>query len=314
MLELLPELLDRLDEPFGDASVLPTYLLSRFTRRHVTVALGGDGADELLAGYPTFGADRLARMYRVPAILHRNVVVPLVERLPVDTRNFSFDFKAKRFVRGLPYDDDIRHSVWLGAFTPEEQRSLLRSPASDPLAPARTSASRAPVDDAVARLCYLYVDGYLQDDILTKVDRASMAASLEVRAPFLDVELVDFLGRVPSHLKLRRRETKWLLKEAMRGIVPAEVAKRPKKGFGVPIAAWFRDGLREELLDTLSPQRIRAQGLLNAAEVERLVSEHLAGAKDHRKQLWTLFCLQRWCDNYASAPAVPAPVVVAPSR
>jgi asparagine synthase (glutamine-hydrolysing) len=300
MLKLLPEILDKLDEPLADASVLPTYLLSRFTRQHVTVALGGDGGDELFAGYPTFGAEVAARLYRVPMLLHQNVIVPLVERLPVDTRNFSLEFKARRFVRGAKADPDLRHAIWLSAFTPEEQARLLRVPARDSLAPARESAARAPINDLVARLSYLYVDGYLQDDVLTKVDRASMAASLEVRAPFLDVELVEFLGRVPSRLKLRRLTSKWLLKQAMRTLLPREIIERPKKGFGVPIAAWLRFELREELLDTLSRSRLEAHGLFNAGEVERLVREHLSGHRDHRKQLWTLFCFQRWYDRYAA--------------
>jgi asparagine synthase (glutamine-hydrolysing) len=300
MLDILPAVVDWLDEPFGDASILPTYLLSRFTREHVTVALGGDGSDELLAGYPTFPADRLARLYRVPQLLHANVIVPLADRLPVSTRNFSFDFKLKRFLRAASAPDDVRHATWLGSFAPNEQAELLTFLPRDPYAEQRHALAAAP-SDQLTRLIYLYAKTYLQDDILVKVDRASMACSLEVRAPFLDVELVEFLGRVPSRLKLRRLETKLLLKRAMGETLPPGIATRRKKGFGIPVAAWFKGQLREALQDELSPERIRRQGLFDAAEVQRLVREHLTGRHDHRKQLWTLFVFQLWHRRWAAA-------------
>jgi asparagine synthase (glutamine-hydrolysing) len=312
MLDLLPKVLSTVDEPLADASILPTYLLSRFTRESVTVALGGDGGDELLAGYPTFGADRVARLVRLPTALHRDVLVPLAERLPVDTRNFSFEFKVKRFLRGLRYEPDLRHAVWLGAFTPPEQAALLVRQARDPLGPASDASRRAPMGDRVARLSYLYVDGYLQDDVLTKVDRASMAVSLEVRAPFLDVDLVEFLARVPSSMKLRGLQSKWLLKRAMEDRLPSGIARRAKKGFGVPVATWLRHELRDELTDTLSPEGLRRHGLFDPHEVERLIREHLAGTRDHRKQLWTLFCFQRWYETYA-LPIASSSLRAAPS-
>jgi asparagine synthase (glutamine-hydrolysing) len=304
MLDLLPEVVDWLDEPFGDASILPTYLLSRFTREYVTVALGGDGADELLAGYPTFAADRFARLYRIPRLLHSNVILPLVDRVPVSTANFSFDFKLKRFLRGAASPEDVRHPTWLGSFTPDEEASLLAGPPPDPFAEQRQAFAHA-AGDRLARLIYLYAATYLQDDILVKVDRASMACSLEVRAPFLDVELVKFLGRVPSRLKLRGLDTKHLLKRTMADVLPPGIATRAKKGFGIPVAAWFKGPLRETLQDELSPERIRSQGLFEPAEVHRLVSEHLSGRRDHRKSLWTLFVFQLWHRRWFDRPAMP---------
>jgi asparagine synthase (glutamine-hydrolysing) len=301
MLEILPTVVEWLDEPFGDASILPTYLLSRFTREHVTVALGGDGSDELLAGYPTFPADRLARLYRVPQVLHTNVIVPLADRLPVSTRNFSFDFKLKRFLRAASAPDDVRHPVWLGSFAPDEQAALLSFSPGDPFSEQRRALAAAS-GDKLGRLIYLYAKTYLQDDILAKVDRASMACSLEVRAPFLDVDLVEFLGRVPSKLKLRGLDTKHLLKRAMRDRLPTGIATRRKKGFGIPIAAWFNGPLREVLQEELSPERIRQQGLFDATEVQRLVREHLSGRHDHRKQLWTLFVFQLWSRRWLESP------------
>jgi asparagine synthase (glutamine-hydrolysing) len=306
MLDLLPSVVDWLDEPFADASILPTYLLSRFTRQHVTVALGGDGADELLAGYPTFPADRVARLYRIPRGLHSNVILPLTDRLPVSTSNFSFDFKLKRFLRGAGSPEEIRHPTWLGSFTPGEQRSLLTAPPADSLTESRQTLARAS-GDRLARLIYLYAMTYLQDDILLKIDRASMACSLEVRAPFLDVELVEFLGRVPSHLKLRRFDTKHLLKQVMGDVLPKGIATRAKKGFGIPIAAWFKNDLREMLQDELSQDRIRRQGLFVPSEVQRLVSEHLSGRRDHRKSLWTLFVFQLWHRRWGERPVDQLP-------
>jgi asparagine synthase (glutamine-hydrolysing) len=294
MVDVLPSVVDVLDEPFADASILPTYVLSRFTRESVTVALGGDGSDELLAGYPTFAAERVARLYAMPRLLHERVIVPLVDRLPVSTADFSLDFKVKRFLRGAAAPADVRHATWLGAFTPEEQIALLDRVPVDPLEPQRRAFAQAPARSRLDRLIYLYATTYLQDDILVKVDRASMACGLEVRAPFLDVELVDFLGRVPDTLKLRRFDTKHLLKRAMAAQLPPGIAGRSKKGFGIPIAAWFKTDLREALRDELSATRVRAQGIFDATEVERLVNEHLAGRRDHRKQLWTLFMFQLW--------------------
>jgi asparagine synthase (glutamine-hydrolysing) len=304
LLDVLPEVAALLDEPFADPSVLPTYVLSRFTREHVTVALGGDGGDELLAGYPTFPADHAAQLYRVPRAVHERVVVPLVDRLPVSTANFSTDFKIKRFVRGLGYPDDVRHAAWLGALTPEEQRTVLREPAHDPYARVRAVLADAP-GDRVARLVHLYAHTYLTDDILVKVDRASMGCSLEVRAPFLDVELVEFLGRVPSNLKLRGFRTKHLLKLAFRDVLPPGIADRPKKGFGVPVAQWLKSDLRSTLEEELAPERLRRQGLFEPAEVQRLVQEHVRGRRDHRKPLWTLLMFQLWHRCYIDERTAP---------
>lgn len=302
LLDLLPDVVDFLDEPLADPSVLPTYLLSRFTRQSVTVALGGDGADELLAGYPTFPADRVARLYRVPDSVHRRLLLPLADKLPTSTDNFSFDFKVKRFLRGAGSSADVRHPLWLGAFTPSEVGDVLVRDTADPLAEQRAFFESAPTKDKIERLVYLYAKTYLQDDILVKVDRASMACSLEVRAPFLDSELVEFLGRVPPRLKLRHFDTKHLLKRAMKGALPEGIADRPKKGFGVPVAEWLKGDLREALRDELSPARLRSQGIFEPVEVQRLVSEHLAGRRDHRKPLWTLFVFQLWHRRWIEQP------------
>jgi len=304
MADVLPTVADVLDEPFADPSILPTYLLSRFTREHVTVALGGDGADELLAGYPTFQADRAASLYLVPRLLNERVVIPLADRLPVSTKNFSLDFKLKRFLRGASSPASERHPTWLGSFTESEQKTLLMRAPSDPFEEQRRLFAAAPTKDRIERLIYLYAKTYLEDDILVKVDRASMACSLEVRAPFLDVGLVELLGSVPPRLKLHRLGTKQLLKRAMAGVLPPGISSRPKKGFGIPVAEWLKGALREALQDELSPGRIRTQGIFEPAVVERLISEHMSGRRDHRKPLWTLFVFQLWHRRWVERPHV----------
>ena len=299
LLDILPEVAAFLDEPFADASVIPTYLLSRFTRRHVTVALGGDGGDELFAGYPTFPAQQAARFYRMPRFLHERVLRPLAELLPVSHENFSLDFKVKRFLRGAGWRPELRDQVWIGSFTPEEQRGLLASPGeTDNYEDILNAEKHCSTNNTMERLTYLYCKFYLQDGILVKVDRASMACALEARAPFLDYTFVEFANRIPFCLKLKGLKTKYILKRAMAGKLPPDILARGKKGFGIPIAKWFRNELRDLLLDTLSEQRIKQQGLFDHRNLARLVNEHLQGVKDNRKQLWTVFMFQLWFEKY----------------
>jgi asparagine synthase (glutamine-hydrolysing) len=300
LLEMLPEVAAFLDEPLADASIIPTYLLSKFTRQHVTVALGGDGGDELFAGYPTFQAHRMAGFYKMPRLLHERMIQPLAECLPVSSDNFSLDFKVKRFLRGMGRRPEIRDQFWMGSFTPAEQRSLLHGPAPeiDAYDDVLEAEKNCGSGNSMERLIYLYCKFYLQDCILTKVDRASMACSLEVRAPFLDYTFVEFVNAIPFRLKLKGLTAKYILKKAMRDKLPPEILGRGKKGFGIPVAKWFRNGLREPLLDLLSESRIRRQGIFNPAEITRLVDEHLRGTKDNRKQLWTLFMFELWAEHY----------------
>ena len=296
MLETFPHVLANLDEPFADASIVPTYLLSRFARDSVTVALGGDGSDELLAGYPTFQAEAVARWYRLPRTVHERIVQPAAQLLPVSTANFSRDFKVKRFLRGAALPADVRHAAWLGPFLPTELSSLLveTSPGFDAHAYAKRVFWNAPTSRPLERLIYQYAKTYLQDDILVKVDRASMLASLEVRSPFLDHTLVEFLGSVPPRLKMRGLTGKVILKEAMRPTLPRGIVKRPKKGFGIPISAWFKNELRDALRDELSPSRLAGQGMFRPESVQALVQDHLSGRRDNRKELWALFVFQYW--------------------
>jgi asparagine synthase (glutamine-hydrolysing) len=306
VLELLPEVAGWLDEPFGDASVLPTHLLSRFAREHVKVVLGGDGADELIAGYPTFAAERAARVYRRLPGSARALAGAAVGRLPVDHRNFSLDFKLKQFLRGAGSPAPLAHQRWLGSFTGAEIAGLLAEPPpidveAEHLARAARLVPEGTPVDPLTRSLLLYQDTYLPEDILFKVDRASMACGLEVRAPMLDTELVDHVEGLPASFKLGRGgQTKRLLKRAAAPRLPASILRRSKKGFGIPVARWLRGPLSGLLDELLGPDRLRRQGLFRPESVARLVAEHRAGTRDHRKPLWTLLSFQLWHGRWLS--------------
>jgi asparagine synthase (glutamine-hydrolysing) len=297
-----------MDEPFSDPSLVPTYLLSRFTRKHVTVALGGDGGDELFAGYPMYAGLRWAEFYRrVPSALRTSVVEPLVKLLPVKTKNLSFGYKALRFVTGAKYDAVARHHVWFGSFTPEEQTELLTADAlaasnSDIYAQARQFADECDSADLVTRMQSVDTRLYLAEDILTKVDRASMAVSLEVRAPFLDRRVVEYVASLPSNYKLRGQKTKYILKKAVKEMLPPFVTKRGKKGFGVPVAEWLKVKLRPLARDLLSPERVRRAGVFNPNYIARLQDEHERGVANHRKLLWTLLMFELWHESFVETP------------
>ena len=298
-----------LDEPLADASFLPTYLLSRFTREHVTVALSGDGGDELFAGYPTYPAHRLARLMNgTPAPVLR-AVRSLAERLPVSHANFSLDFKIRKFAAGLGHPLETRHALWLGSFAPADLPGLLTADAwhavraEDVFSEVRAHAAAAGDRDWLNTALYLDAKLYLQDDVLVKVDRASMACSLEVRCPFLDTGVVEFASRLPASRKLRGLTTKWVLKRSLQDLLPADVLRRPKKGFGIPLGRWIRGELRDLFEETLAPRRIAGQGILRPDTVSRLLREHVGGRRDHRKKLWNLFVFQQWQAAYLESPA-----------
>ena len=297
-----------MDEPFSDPSLVPTYLLSRFTRKHVTVALGGDGGDELFAGYPTYLGHRWANLYaRVPGLLRRGLVEPMVGLLPVKTKNLSFDYKATRFVTGAKYDPVARHHVWFGSFTPDQQQKLLtpdvlRSTDSDIYRHARVMWEECDSSNDVERMQSVDTRLYLAEDILTKVDRASMAVSLEVRAPFLDPRVAEFAAGLPANYKLRGGTTKYILKRAIRDVVPRFVTSRGKKGFGVPVAEWLKEKLRPLARDLLSPDRVRRAGVFNPEYVTRLQDEHERGVANHRKLLWTLLMFELWHESFIETP------------
>lgn len=302
--DLIAEIGKWLDEPMSDGSLIPTYLLARFVRKHVTVALGGDGGDELFAGYPMYYAHSVAAKYlAIPSILRRGLIEPIVNALPVSTKNLSFDYKAKRFIRAANYDAVTRHHSWFGSFSIDQHEELfsndlLAQTNADIYRSVRELVGRSDAKNVIEQMQYADINYYLAEDILTKVDRAAMAVSLETRAPFLDPRVGQFAASIPLDHKLQGKSGKVILKEAMLHLLPHEILHRPKKGFGIPIAEWLKGRLNGLLRDMLAPERIREEGLFNEDYVEKLIREHETGKASHHKELWTLLVFQLWRENF----------------
>jgi asparagine synthase (glutamine-hydrolysing) len=285
--EVIPHVLEQLDEPVADPSLIPTFLLSRFTRRHVTVALSGDGCDELFAGYDPFSALRPAQIYSrmIPRIVHRGAL-RLADLIPRSIRNMSLDFKIRRTLLGLSYDESLWNPVWLSPMSPDLIRQAFEEPLSkedlySEVLEAWQSSNHLSLTD---RTLEFFTRFYLQDDILTKVDRAAMMNSLECRAVFLDNDLVDFARRLPSHFKYRSGKRKYLLKRALKGMVPDFVLDRPKKGFGIPLPQW--------LSELEVPQHQDRSDGLSSLYIDRLVDAHRSRQADHRLAIWSLIAYQ----------------------
>ena len=301
---LISEIGTWLDEPMSDGSLIPTFLLARFVRKYVTVALGGDGGDEIFAGYPMYFGHKMARVYdSIPRILRSGIIEPIVNNLPVSTKNLSFDYKAKRFVAASKYDTVTRHHSWFGSFSIDQQQELLNK---DVLAQTSNDIYKGAKDllkitDApteIERMQFLDMNFYMAEDILTKVDRASMAVSLEVRAPFLDPRVAQFAASLPLEYKLKGNKGKYILKKAVEPLLPKTILQRPKKGFGIPIAEWLKNPLNPLMHDLLAPDRLKNQGLFDEKYVQKLIKEHETNIASHHKQLWTLLVFQLWFDNF----------------
>jgi len=284
---LLPEIISLLDEPNGDSSLLPTWLLCRFTKKHATVALGGDGGDELFAGYDPFKALRKAELYSrlVPQPVHAGIRM-MAATLPVSHRNVSLDFKIKRTLLGLSHPQPLWCPTWMGPLDPSGLSEYFGE-AVDPedvYSEAIAAWEAVPGGDVVDRATQFFVRLYLQDGVLGKVDRASMLNSLEVRAPLLDIDVANFARRLPHDLRYHRGTTKYLLKKALEPVLPPSILYRRKKGFGTPVGPWLASG-------AIAPD---PDASLNPAMTRRLLDEHRTGKADHRLFLWCEWVLQQW--------------------
>jgi asparagine synthase (glutamine-hydrolysing) len=292
--------MEYLDDPIGDFSIFPTYLVSRLARRDVTVALSGDGGDELFGGYETYVAQRTASLWgRVPRFLRQGLIPRAAGRIPPRPAKKGLVNKAKRFLEGAGLPEDLEHTRWR-LFLDEDGRRRLLTP--EALAQVRT-----PVGEHVRRLFreagdrpqvdrWLYVDlrSYLVDNCLVKVDRMSMACSLEARVPLLDHRLVELAFQVPAELKVQGSRTKILLKRVAARHVPPECVYRPKEGFSIPLKHWLKDGLRPLMEELLSPAHVGAGGLFEPGEIDRLKREHLEGRANHSHLLWSLMVFEMW--------------------
>jgi asparagine synthase (glutamine-hydrolysing) len=299
---LLPALAEAFDEPFADSSALPTYLVSQLAAQDVKVALSGEGGDELFGGYYTYVADRLALRAGPAARLAR----PLVERLPTSTARASFDYKAKRFVRGAHLPPLERHHAWKEIFSPEARADLTgRRHDFDPVDLYRTRFAETQGAELLARLQDVDLGIYLVDDLLVKTDRASMAHSLEARVPFLDPAVTNFAAALPAKHRVRGLRKKVLLRKAVAPLVPSQIVRGKKRGFSIPAAAWLRGELEPFARETLRADTLRRQGYFRPEAVTALLDRHVAGTEDLSRQLWGLLAFTLWHERHVEREPGP---------
>jgi len=304
-LELTEKLVRHLDEPLGDFSIFPTYLVSEMARRHVTVALSGDGGDELFAGYEHYQAQKIARRFGV-APAGRLLGKATARLRPSDKKKGAWN-KLRRFTQGFDHEAGDRHFRWMMFLTEGTKRELYSPAFAEALGGIGPIRGRDPLaghfaamegfDRTTAEL-YLDLKTYLVDDIMVKVDRMSMAVSLEAREPLLDHKLVEFAFRLPGRLKLRGGTTKWIFKKSVERLLPRETIYRPKEGFSIPIKHWLKEDLRELVRDTLSEKRLREGGFFRPATVGRMIDDHLAGRENCSHEIWALFVFEVWRQTY----------------
>ncbi len=304
--EALRILADYLDEPLADPAVIPTFLLSRFARPHIKVALSGEGSDELFGGYPTYLGARLAEYYlRLPRFLRRHFFERLKSFLPASSAAVPKGLFLRRFLTYAETEPAERHHLWFGMFSSAELDQLFSPEWKGPVPASREIflplarvLEGTCFDEMLAKMLYLDFRMYLEDNLLVKIDRASMACSLELRTPYLDHRLVEFAAGLPAALKVRRFKLKYLFKKAVGRWLPHKIVYRQKRGFSVPVARWMRTGLRPLMDEILAEEKLRRDGLFNVGFIRRLLEEHWARRADHRKTLWTLLCFQLWYDRW----------------
>jgi asparagine synthase (glutamine-hydrolysing) len=270
-----------LAEPVGDPAILPTYLLAEAARDQVKVVLSGEGADELFGGYPTYLGHRAAGVYR--RLPGRSVLRALVNRVPVTTGKVTLEFLLKQFVAAAELPWLERHLTWFGALGPDKRTAPEIAALLDDF----------PDGDALNRILWLDFLTYLPDNLLVKVDRGTMLASIEARAPYLDRALMELALPAPSALKVHGFGSKVILKEAARGLVPDRVIRRKKRGLSVPVARWLNTGLA-----TLADRHLLAPRLFRSAPTARLLAEHRAGARNNARKLWPLLMAELWAERW----------------
>ena len=272
-----------LAEPIGDPAILPTYLLAEAAREHVKVVLSGEGADELFGGYPTYLGHKAAGLYRRVPPPGRTVLRWLVNHLPTSTGKVTIEFMLKQLVAAADLPPLERHLTWFGALGPDSRALAWATALLDPF----------PSDPSLNRLLWLDFLSYLPDNLLVKVDRGTMLASLEARAPYLDREILELVLPASATLKVRGLSTKAILKEAARGLVPGDVIRRRKRGLSVPVARWLNAGLAP-----LADRYLAAPRLYPAAPTARLLAEHRAGSRNNARKLWPILMAELWAERW----------------
>lgn len=296
---LIENISAHMDEPLADPSLVPTWLLASLARKHSTFVLGGDGGDELFGGYPAFQMQKLLSLIGPLEGPAGTIARGLAGMIRPSAGYKGINFVLNKFISGAGLPLPVKHLAWLGSFAPAAVNALTAgtgygSMEDNVQAGVLAEWKKTEGLPVFKRLQHLYFRYYLAEGVLVKVERASMAHSLEVRSPFLDYDLVNYVNSIPDSLKMKGLTTKYILKRCFEGSIPDDILRRPKQGFAVPLAKWLRENLRTMLLDELNPARIRAQGIFEPAMVERYVREHLAGEADHRKRLWSLLMFQLW--------------------
>jgi asparagine synthase (glutamine-hydrolysing) len=301
IVDLAQRLVGHLDEPFADFSIFPTYLVSKLASQSVKVVLSGDGGDELFGGYDTYVAQQFDRLYgRLPAPLRQKAFPALMNWVPPQSTKKGLVNKAKRFVEGGALPASLQHTRWMMFMSEDDKAALYQAEWRDALngctaaSLLNTYFGQVSQVDPLAQQQYVDLKTYLVDDILTKVDRMSMAVSLEARVPLLDHRIVEFALNLPPHLKLNRGQTKIILRRAMNGRVPEQVLNKPKQGFSIPLKHWLRAPLRPLMNDLLSADCISRRGYFEPGTVTRWTTEHLEGRANHSHRLWALMVFELW--------------------
>jgi asparagine synthase (glutamine-hydrolysing) len=305
--DVVDKLVWHLDEPFADQAAIPNYIVAKMAREHVTVVLSGDGGDELFAGYTRYLIEHKRRSFaQLPRVVREKMMQPLSERLP-------HGMFGRNYLHNIALDPIDRYLDSVSLFTGLNKRLLYSRGFKEDLGGNghlemffREFSGRVKTGNALDRLLYIDSKTYLPGDILAKVDRTSMAASLEARAPLLDHKLIDFVTRIPASLKLSGMETKHLFKRAVKDLIPDEILNRPKQGFGVPIQQWINHQLKARIRETLMDRQTQQRGFIDQHYVNVLLDEHERGRRDHSSALWALLMLELWLRTFVDRPGSSA--------
>jgi asparagine synthase (glutamine-hydrolysing) len=303
--DLLPKYLSYIDEPYGDGSAIPTYYVCQMAKDDVVVVLSGEGGDEAFAGYETHLAYLASQWFRrIPQFIRRTLISPLVNRLPVSDKKLSLEFKMKRFLNGQDLSSAQAHLWWRIVLT-EAQKMALYTPEVLKLLTFEPSErhflevfERSRAKDDLSRLLYIDSSIFLPDDLMIKNDRMSMAHSLEARVPMTDPILTEFMSRVPSRIKLKHFHKKHVMRQAMKGILPISILNKKKVGLEMPYSRWFKNELKDLMLNYLGPKRISETGLFRPNTVKTLIDDHLGGRSDNGRAIWGLLNYMMWYDLY----------------
>ncbi|HEV2721998.1 MAG TPA: asparagine synthase (glutamine-hydrolyzing) [Thermoanaerobaculia bacterium] len=288
LLDALRRVVSGVAEPIADAAILPTYLLAREARKYVKVILSGEGADELFGGYPTYLGHKVAPLYDALPGITRAGIRRAVQRVPASPKKVTLEFLLKRFVADAEKPWIERHLSWFGTGLSTD---IYKSSQAMPEMPRAEG-------DALAGAMLLDYRSYLRDNLLVKVDRATMLSSVEARAPYLDRDVTKFALSLPPDLRVRRLTTKWVLKKAAEAWLPKDVLYRRKRGLSVPVAGWINHGLRAEVDRLLAPEKLRREGLVNERYVSELLTAHRDGRANHGKALWAIVMLEYWLETW----------------